>query len=119
MQVTWLFWNYDAPGQAITPPDKYNDAPSPEAGAQPVPTSTPRTGGSNASLRVRVFASPGVPAQDLAVTVYPAGDSRQPVDWRDQADAQFLVPPGRYDVLVQTDYAQQWLRASTCEPALR
>jgi hypothetical protein len=51
-----------------------------------------------------------VPADNLTVTVYPAGDTRQPVDWRSQADAQFNLPPGRYDVLVQMDYAQQWLR---------
>ncbi len=110
VQVTWLFWGYSVLGQPITAPEQYRDAPSPESGAQSVPTSTPYAGAGNASLRVHVFASPGVAARDLAVTVYPAGDSRQPVDWRNQADAQFVLPPGRYDVLVQMDYAQQWLR---------
>ena len=109
MQVTWLFWSYLATGQPIAAPAQYQDAPSPEASARALPTSTPRTGAGNASLQVRVFASPGTPAEDLAVTIYPAGDNRQPLDWRNQADAQFVLPPGRYDVLIQMDYAQQWL----------
>ncbi len=119
MQVSWLFWGYFAPGQPIAAPAQYQDAPSPEAGAQALPTSTPRMGSGNASLEVRVFASPGTPAEDLAVTVYPAGDNRQPLDWRSQADAQFLLPPGRYDVLIQMDYASSGYTISRWAPMLR
>jgi len=32
------------------------------------------------------------------------------VDWRNESEAKFKLPPGSYDVLVQMDYAQEWLR---------
>lgn len=110
MQVTWHFSGYDTAGAAIAAPLQYRDAPGPAAQAQPLPTAAAQTASSAAALRVRVFASPGVAADNLTVTVYPAGDTRQPVDWRGQADSQFSLPPGRYDVLVQMDYAQEWRR---------
>jgi hypothetical protein len=63
-----------------------------------------------ASLYVNVYASPGIPAQELAVTVYAAGDNVEPVAWQNTAVAEFALPPGRYDVLVQVYYAEEWLR---------
>jgi hypothetical protein len=45
----------------------------------------------------------------LAVTIFPI-NSRQLLDWRKEAEARFKLPPGRYDVLVQMDYAEEWLR---------
>jgi hypothetical protein len=60
-------------------------------------------------LRVRVFSDAGVPAGQAAVTVHPAG-TRQALDSREAADAQFALPPGAYDVLVQAEDAEQWLK---------
>lgn len=111
MQATWRFWGYDDPSLAVEAPTQFRDAPGPAAQTSPMPTASQTRGlATQANLAVRVFASPGVPADDLAVSVYPAGDSRQPIDWRNLANAQFALPPGRYDVLVQMDYAQQWVR---------
>jgi hypothetical protein len=111
MQITWRFSGYDDPSIAVTAPMRYRDAPGPNAADQSQPTAAPAPAlATDANLAVNVFASPGVAADNLAVTVYPAGDTRQPIDWRNDAKAQFALPPGRYDVLVQTNYAQEWLR---------
>ncbi len=111
MQVTWRFWGYDDPAIAVAAPMRYRDAPGPNAAGQAQPAARATEAGlTDGTLAVSVYASPGVPAENLAVTVYPAGDTRQPIDWRNDAKAWFSLPPGRYDVLVQTDYAQEWLR---------
>jgi len=111
LEITWRFWGYDDPTVAIVPPTNLRDAPGPVTTSQPRPTVLPtQTAATGANLIVRVFSSPGVPAKDLAVTVYPAGGAHQPLDWRSEANAQFALPPGSYDVLVQMDYAQEWLR---------
>jgi hypothetical protein len=111
MQITWRFSGYDDPSIAVTAPMRYRDAPGPNAADQLQPTVAPaQAPAADANLAVNVFASPGVAADNLAVTVYPAGDMRQPIDWRNDAKAQFALPPGRYDVLVQTNNAQEWLR---------
>ncbi|PKO22392.1 MAG: hypothetical protein CVU38_09680 [Chloroflexi bacterium HGW-Chloroflexi-1] len=111
LEVIWRFWAYDDPGIAIAPPADFRDAPGPLTTSQPLPTAQPpETPGEGNNLIVRVFSSPGVPADNLAVTVYPAGEARQPVDWRSESEARFKLPPGSYDVLVQMDYAQEWLR---------
>jgi len=110
LEATWRFWGYDDPTIAIAAPSASQEAPGPAA-SQPQPTASPAPRASGpAELTVRVYASPGVLATDLAVTVYPAGETRQPLDWRRQAEARFSLPPGRYDVLVQMDYAQEWLQ---------
>jgi hypothetical protein len=114
LEAVWRFWAYDDPGIVIAPPAEYREAPGPGVTGEPLPTALPQPPlAEGVNLAVRVFQSPGVPAQDLSVTVYPAGRTRQPLDWRSQADAQFTLPPGRYDVLVQMDYAQEWLRGVT------
>jgi|GEM_PF-1059862 len=128
MEVTWRFWNYDdpqitvsAPAESRPAPDAAStDVPAPGSGApagnaEPIstgqaPASAPASAAAPANLAVRVFAAPGVPAQNLAVTVYPAGDAQHPVDSLNDANAQFSLPPGRYDLRVQMDYAEQWLR---------
>ena len=111
LEVVWRFWAYDDPRIAIAPPADFRDAPGPATTGQPLPTARPpQTPGEGNNLIVRVFSSPGIPADNLAVTVYPAGEARQPVDWRSESEAKFKLPPGSYDVLVQMDYAQEWLR---------
>ena len=110
LEATWRFWGYDDPTIAIAAPSASQEAPG-LAASQPQPTAPPASRASGpAELRVLVYASPGILATDLAVTVYPAGETRQPLDWRRQAEARFSLPPGRYDVLVQMDYAQEWLQ---------
>ena len=117
MEVTWRFWNFDDPGIAVSAPAESRPAPdaaapaTPTGGAEPAATGqAPSSAGATAKLAVSVFAAPGIPAQNLAVTVYPAGDAQHPIDSLDDADAQFSLPPGRYDVRVQLGYAEQWLR---------
>lgn len=114
LEAVWRFWAYDDPRIAIAAPTEYREAPGPDVTGEPLPTALPQPPlAEGVNLAVRVFQSPGVPAQDLSVAVYPAGRTGQPLDWRSQADAQFTLPPGRYDVLVQMDYAQEWLRGIT------
>jgi len=128
MEVTWRFWNYNDPQIAVSAPAESRPAPdaastdvpapgsgAPAGNAEPIstgqaPASAPASAAAPANLAVRVFAAPGVPAQNLAVTVYPAGDAQHPVDSLNDANAQFSLPPGRYDLRVQMDYAEQWLR---------
>ncbi len=110
LEAAWDFWGYDDPAIAIAAPREYRDALEPPEDAprlEGAPASAAASGGAN--LIVRVFASPGVLADRLAVTVYPAGESRQPLDWRTDGESRFSVPPGTYDVLVQMDYAERWL----------
>jgi hypothetical protein len=114
LEITWRFWGYDDPSIAIVPPSDYLDAPGLAIAGEPQPTPRPpRTATADGNLVVRVFSAPGVPAEDLAVTVYPAGEARQPLDWRNEHVARFTLLPGRYDVLVQMDYAEEWLRDVT------
>jgi hypothetical protein len=114
LEVTWRFWAYDDARIFIEIPSAVSDAPAPSsAGAALLPgadrtlsTQTPPP----ENLLVRTFSAPGIPAESLAVSVFPAGDARQFIDWRDSAEAGFVLPAGTYDVLVQMDYAQEWLR---------
>jgi len=109
--VTWRFWGYDDASIAIAAPASFRTAPGPMATSLPLPTPLPRQlTATEGTLLVRVFAAPGILADNLSVTVYSAGEVRQPVDWRNQPEVQFILPPGRYDVLVQMDYAEQWIR---------
>jgi hypothetical protein len=61
------------------------------------------------NLRVRVFASAGVPATDSVVTAYPAGKKTAAAE-KLGPDAQFALKPGTYDVLVKSGGAEQWLK---------
>lgn len=111
LEVIWRFWGYDDPAIVIVAPADVRDAPGPAAADQPAPpAAAPPAVTAEANLVVRVFASPGVPAQESAVTVYPAGEKNRPLDWRVAAESRFILPPGRYDVLAQMDYAEEWLR---------
>lgn len=110
LEATWEFWGYDDPAIAVGAPTQYRDALEPTEDAQQAEgVLVSPTASDGANLIVRVFASPGVLADRLAVTVYPAGESRQPLDWRADAEARFSVPPGTYDVVVQMDYAEERL----------
>lgn len=62
-----------------------------------------------ANLRVRVFATAGVPAADSVVTAYPAG-KKSAAGEKLGPDAQFTLKPGVYDILVRSGGAQQWLK---------
>jgi hypothetical protein len=111
LEAIWRFWGYDDPAIAIVAPADVRNATGPAATGQSAPTAAAQPAvTTEANLIVRVFASPGVPAQELAVTVYLAGENNRPLDWRVGAEAAFILPPGRYDVLVQMDYAEEWLR---------
>jgi hypothetical protein len=106
LEATWRFWAYDDPAIAIAAPTDFQDAVS--SFATRLAPAAPASPG-DVNLVVRVFESPGVPAEELAVTIFPI-NSRQLLDWRKEAEARFKLPPGRYDVLVQMDYAEEWLR---------
>ena len=110
LEVIWRFWAYDDPSITIAAPITYIDAlaltgdgqSTPAPAAEPV--LDPKT-----NLRVRAFALPGVPAENATVTVYPAG-KKQAAGTVSAADAQFALAPGSYDILVQTQKAEEWLR---------
>ena len=58
---------------------------------------------------MRVFALPGVPVEKVKVTVYPAG-KKKALGSTDAQDAQFVLPAGTYDVLVEAGGAEEWLK---------
>jgi hypothetical protein len=111
LEATWRFWGYGDPAIAIQAPAEFQDAsasgPPDQTAQETAVTSTP---GASGNLVVRVFSAPGVPAKRLGVTVYPSGQTSEPLDWRTDPAAQFSLPAGIYDILVQMDYAQEWLR---------
>jgi hypothetical protein len=133
LAVTWRFWDYGDAQIKITAPTGAIEGQTALAGAgngpqggaqsgaesgnnaQAAPANGTPPAASAANLTVRVFASPRVSATDFAVTVYRAGDTQQPLAWHDDTDstggaAHFALPPGRYDVRVQSAYAEDWLR---------
>ena len=109
-EVVWRFWGYDDPAITVAAPAAYADAdesaPADQAAAAPTPEIAldPRT-----NLRVRVFALPGVPVEKVKVTVYPAGKQKA-LGSTDAQDAQFVLPAGTYDVLVESGGAEEWLK---------
>lgn len=111
LEAGWKFSAYDDPALAITPPADYRDAAALAPAESPAQAAEveldPRT-----TLRVRVFANPGVPPERATVTIYPAG-KRQPLGAAEATDAQFVLAPGSYDVLVQVDQAEEWLKGVT------
>ena len=110
LEAIWRFWGYDDPSITIAAPATYVDASALTGGSQPAPAASaepaldPKT-----NLRVRAFALPGVPAENVTVTVYPGGKS-QAAGTVNAADAQFALPPGTYDILVQAQKAEEWLK---------
>ncbi len=110
LEVIWRFWGFDDPAIAVTAPAEYVDAGDespvnqPTAAVSPEIPLDPRT-----NLRVRVFAVPGVPAEKVKVTVYPAGKTKA-LGSTEAADAQFVLPAGTYDVKVEAGGAEEWLK---------
>ena len=110
LEVIWRFWGYDDPAIAISAPVNTVDAGDSSfvgqsaAAASPDIPLDPRT-----NLRVRVFAVPGVPAERVIVTVYPAG-KKKALGSTSDADAQFVLPAGTYDIQVQAGGAEEWLK---------
>jgi hypothetical protein len=115
IEITWRFWDYEDPGIAIRAPTDFADPAGAQAGGTPPGQATPEQT-MNADLTVHVFAAPGIPAQELAVTVYGAGNTRQPLGESSEANASFNLPAGRYDVRVQMDYADEWLHGLPVSP---
>jgi hypothetical protein len=111
LEATWRFWGYDDPAIAIHAPADSQEAsisgPSGKVAEETAAISTP---GAPGNLMVNVFSAPGIPAQRLGVTVYSSGETGEPLDLRTDPRAEFSLPPGTYDILVQMDYAQEWLR---------
>ena len=110
LEVVWRFWGFDDPAIAVTAPAEYVDAGDsapenqPTAAPSPEIALDPRT-----NLRVRVFAVPGVSAEKVKVTVYPAGKVTA-LGSTAAADAQFVLPAGAYDVKVEAGGAEEWLK---------
>ncbi len=107
MEVTWRFWDYDAPGLTVGAPEDFADVS--ELAVAPVAAQVETVLDDATTLRVRVFSNPGELAGNARVTVYPAGQ-RQVVDQLSAADAQFVLPDGKYDVLVQAEKSEEWLK---------
>jgi len=110
LEAIWRFWAYDDPTITVAAPAQSTDAAALTPDEQPTTTAAsepaldPKT-----DLRVRAFALPGVAVESATVTVYQAGQ-RQPIGTQNAVDAQFALPPGTYDVLVQADKAEEWLK---------
>lgn len=106
VEATWRFWDYGAPGLSVSAPEDFADVAELEV------ASTAQNGAAldaATTLRVRVFSNPGELAGNARVTVYPAG-ARQMIDQLSAADVQFVLPDGKYDVLVQAEQAEEWLK---------
>ena len=110
LEVVWRFWGFDDPAIAVTAPAEYADAGDSAPANQPTATAAPEIPlDPRTNLRVRVFAVPGVPAEKVTVTVYPAGKGTV-LGSTTAADAQFVLPAGAYDVQVEAGGAEEWLR---------
>ncbi len=107
LEVTWRFWDYDAPGLVVSAPEDFTDVAELATASTTVQAESVLDAAT--TLRVRVFSNPGEPAGNARVTVYPAGQ-RQVVDQLSAADAQFVLPDGKYDVLVQAEKSEEWLK---------
>ncbi len=107
LEVTWRFWDYDASGLVVSAPGDFTDVS--ELAVAPVAAQVEAVLDAATTLRVRVFGNPGELASNARVTVYPAGE-RQVLDQLSAADAQFVLPNGKYDVLVQAEKAEEWLK---------
>ncbi len=108
LEVVWRFWGYDDPAIAVEAPAETVDvsalaATAPAAGQ--APTLDPAT-----TLLVRVFETPGVLADGVTVTVYPAGQ-QSPVAARQEAEAQFALADGPYDVVARAGDNEERLTA--------
>ncbi len=106
LEVIWRYWGYDDPTIAVTAPTEAVDVSALAAAAPtiaPGPTLDPTT-----TLLVRVFAVPGMLASDVKVTVYPTG-SQQTVAAQAMAEAQFALPEGLYEALVQAGDVEELL----------
>lgn len=107
LEMIWRYWGYDDPAIVVAAPAEAKDVSALAAtapAALPEPSLDPTT-----TLLVRVFATPGVPAGNVTVTVYPAGQP-SPLAAQSEAAAQFALPAAVYDVLVQAGDATEWLR---------
>jgi len=110
IEVVWRFWGYDDPAITVAAPAAYADADESAPADQPAPASSPEIAlDPRTNLRVRVFALPGVPVDKVKVTVYPAG-KKKALGSTDAQDAQFVLPAGTYDVLVEAGGAEEWLK---------
>lgn len=111
LEAIWRFWDYDDPAIAIAAPTDAVDVAA-LAAAAPAPaeptSAEPFTLDPATTLLVRVFATAGVPAEDVTVTVYPAGESAA-LEVQRTAEAQFALADGGYDVQIQTGDAEEWL----------
>lgn len=111
LEVVWRYWSYDDPGIAVVAPAEFTDVADLALTAPPEAAATEGEAplAPDTNLRVRVFAVPGVPAAEVAVTVYPS-KKNQVIASRESADAQFAVPEGVYDVQVRAEKAETWVR---------
>jgi hypothetical protein len=110
LEVVWRFWGYDDPAITVAAPAAYADADESAPAAQSVAAPTPEVAlDPRTNLRVRVFALPDVPVEKAKVTVYPAG-TKKALGSTAAQDAQFVLPTGTYDVLVEAGGAEEWLK---------
>ena len=110
LEVGWRFWGYDDPAITAAAPATYVDADESAPADQSAAALTPEIAlDPRTNLRVRVFALPGVPVEKVKVTVYPAGKQKALGSTAAQ-DAQFVLPAGTYDVLVESGGAEEWLK---------
>lgn len=109
LEVIWRYWGYNDPSIAVLAPAEFSDvadlAPAADAATQAgIAPLSPET-----TLRVRIFANPGVSVTEATITIYPARKN-QALATVVATDAQFVLPDGVYDVQVRAEGAETWLR---------
>jgi hypothetical protein len=107
IELTAAYAGYDDPEIAVVVPSgavDIADVAGKDAVAEQASDVQP-----GVNLRVRVFATAGVPATDSIVTAYIAGKKTVAAE-KLGPDAQFTLKPGSYDVMVRSGGAQQWLK---------
>lgn len=110
IEFTGAYSAYDDPAIVIAAPESATDiadVTGSDAVAEQASDVQP-----GVTLRVRVFATAGVPATDSVVTAYPA-NKKTVAGEKLGPDAQFTLKPGVYDIMVRSGGAEQWLKGVT------
>jgi hypothetical protein len=115
VEMVARYADYDSPSIAVAAPAEVVDIAALAGESLVAEQATELAPGAN--LRVRVFANSGVPASDSVVAVYKAG-KKTLVDEKLGPDAQFILAPGPYDVLVRVDSSDQKLEGVVIGPEM-
>lgn len=115
VEIVAAYADYGSPSIAVAAPTEIVDIAALAGGSAVAEQAAELAPGAN--LRVRVFANSGVPAGDSVVAVYKVG-KKTLVDEKLGPDAQFILAPGSYDVLVRVSSSDQKLEGVVIGPEI-